>query len=77
MYKSGMATAGNFVPQHIHINIRAKGFKDRNLQLVFEDDPVMDDHWLQWAKDLLYPAAKMVYSDGKPYGVVNLEIKRN
>jgi protocatechuate 3,4-dioxygenase beta subunit len=40
---------GRTIPQHIHNNITAKGYANQNLQMVFDDDPAMNDYWRQWA----------------------------
>jgi protocatechuate 3,4-dioxygenase beta subunit len=48
-----------FVPEHIHLNIKAEGYQDRNIQMVFEDDPAMSDYWIEWAKNLNYPVVKL------------------
>ena len=35
---------GRTIPQHVHNNITAAGYKDKNLQMVFDDDPAMNDY---------------------------------
>ncbi len=42
---------GRTIPAHIHINTSLQGFRDQHLQVVFSDDPAMDAHWQQWAKE--------------------------
>lgn len=61
---------GRTIPQHIHFNISAEGFTERNFQMAFEDDPAMLlPYWKEWAKNLNYPVVKMIYSQGNAFGV--------
>ena len=45
------------IPAHVHYEISAPGFESKRFQLVFDDDPRMDAHWRQWAKDGGHPVA--------------------
>ena len=63
---------GSYVPQHIHFNINAAGFKKRNIQMVFEDDPAMTSKWMEWAKNLNFPVIKIIYSEKQPFGIKNI-----
>ncbi|WP_435353463.1 hypothetical protein [Emticicia sp. SJ17W-69] len=60
---------GRTIPQHIHFRIIAEGFAERNIQMVFEDDPAMSPYWKEWAKNLNYPIVKMIYSQENAFGV--------
>ncbi len=60
---------GRTIPQHIHFRIIAEGFSERNIQMVFEDDPAMSPYWKEWAKNLNYPVVNMIYSQGNAFGV--------
>jgi protocatechuate 3,4-dioxygenase beta subunit len=37
------------IPQHIHFQISAEGYRFRNFQMVFDDDPRMTPYWREWA----------------------------
>jgi protocatechuate 3,4-dioxygenase beta subunit len=65
---------GRFIPQHIHINCTAKGYKALNIQMAFEDDPAMQDtYWQKWAKQQNYPVVKLHYDkDDRLYGECDL-----
>jgi len=56
---------GRTIPQHIHLNITAKGYREHKLQLVFDDDPAMhDQHWIDWAVEQNNPLVHLTV-DGK------------
>jgi protocatechuate 3,4-dioxygenase beta subunit len=55
---------GRTVPAHIHLVIEAPGYRKLQLQVVFEDDPAMDDYWRKWAADEGYPILKPEKSGG-------------
>jgi protocatechuate 3,4-dioxygenase beta subunit len=58
---------GRFLPQHVHVQVTAKGYVPISLQLVFEDDPAMKDvHWQNWAKSLGFPVLKLIPLHGVP-----------
>lgn len=41
------------IPEHIHFEVSAEGYKSIQFQMVFEDDPRMDDHWRTvWAPSM-------------------------
>ncbi|HRI20468.1 MAG TPA: hypothetical protein PLA68_05920 [Panacibacter sp.] len=63
---------GKIIPQHIHLNITAGGYANRNLQMVFDDDPVMDDYWRQWATQNQYPM--LILNNATPQRVATIEI---
>ena len=50
---------GRTIPQHVHNNITAKGYAPKYLQMVFDDDPAMDDYWRKWASDNGFPILKL------------------
>ena len=39
------------IPAHVHLEVSAEGHANRKLQLVFDDDPRMNDAWRRWAAD--------------------------
>jgi protocatechuate 3,4-dioxygenase beta subunit len=63
---------GKTIPQHIHNNITAAGYKDKNLQMVFDDDPAMNDYWRQWATSNGYPILKL--NNTVPQRIATVEI---
>ncbi len=63
---------GRSIPQHIHFNISASGYKDKNIQMVFQDDPNMDTYWQKWARDADFPIVKLSYLKDKTVG--NFEV---
>jgi protocatechuate 3,4-dioxygenase beta subunit len=66
---------GRYIPQHIHINVKAAGHSHRNIQLVFSDDPSMaDEHWRKWAKELNWPVLSLKYSNGQGMGSFDLSL---
>lgn len=50
---------GRTIPQHIHNNITAAGYSPKYLQMVFDDDPDMNDYWRQWASNNGFPILKL------------------
>ena len=53
-----------YIPAHIHLDIEAEGFSDRHVQIVFADDPRMDDpYWQAWAKRGAQPIAELEWTD--------------
>ena len=50
---------GRTIPQHIHNNVTAQGYTGKNLQMVFDDDPAMNDFWRQWAATNGFPVLKL------------------
>jgi len=69
---------GRFIPQHIHINCTATGYKNLNIQMVFKDDPAMKDtYWKEWAKKQKYPVVRLHYDkDNRLYGICDLTLNR-
>ncbi len=44
------------IPAHIHIDIAASGYRKRQVQVVFADDPLLtDSYWIEWVKKLKQP----------------------
>lgn len=64
---------GRTIPQHVHNNITAKGYRDKNLQMVFDDDPAMNDFWRQWAASNGFPILKL--NNVSSQRIATLEIK--
>jgi protocatechuate 3,4-dioxygenase beta subunit len=68
---------GRLIPQHMHINITVPGYAQKNVQMVFQDDPAMNDYWQKWARDLDYPILYLNYPlKGYPTGLLNITIKK-
>jgi protocatechuate 3,4-dioxygenase beta subunit len=64
---------GRTIPQHIHNNITAKGYTSKYLQMVFDDDPVMNDYWRQWATSNGFPVLKL--NNETPQRIATVEIR--
>ncbi|MGH9866883.1 MAG: hypothetical protein ACREAA_01795 [Candidatus Polarisedimenticolia bacterium] len=48
------------IPAHIHMDISAAGHALRRAQVVFADDPLLEDpYWRKWAASLNQPVAKI------------------
>lgn len=67
---------GRFIPQHIHINVAADGCEDGIFQVVFKDDPAMDDYWVDWAKKAGFPIVTLVQTLAGPVGEVDLVLRK-
>ena len=65
---------GRLIPQHIHIVASAPGVQLYSIQVVFEDDPVMDAYWLDWAKRSHYPVVKLLTSKSGIQGELNIQL---
>ncbi len=65
---------GRTIPQHIHINTSATGYKTQAVQMVFDDDPQMsEDYWRHWATEQHYPVVTLKKEkDGFFYGVYDV-----
>jgi hypothetical protein len=63
---------GSRVPQHIHFNIQARGFKERRIQLVLKDDPAMTPHWMEWAAKMNFPVVTLDYAGNQAMGINNI-----
>lgn len=63
---------GKTIPQHVHINVSASGYNNRNMQLIFDDDPAMNPYWHDWAVKANYPI--LVLNHDTPYRSGTLEI---
>ena len=67
---------GRYIPQHIHFNVSAKGFRELKLQIAFKDDPAMKDpQWQAWAKDQKFPVVELVSVNGVATGMCNIILK--
>jgi protocatechuate 3,4-dioxygenase beta subunit len=66
---------GRYIPEHIHFEVSAAGRTPRRFQLVFRDDPRMDDYWLQWARTQDNPVADVVQRNGTRHCVVDITLK--
>ena len=50
---------GRLLPQHVHVLVNADGYAVRPAQVVFTDDPAMNEHWLDWAKKGKHPLVQL------------------
>lgn len=66
---------GKTIPQHVHINVTAKSYTSKNMQLVFDDDKVMDTYWRKWAKDNDYPVLVLDHSAPVRMGLLEIVVK--
>jgi protocatechuate 3,4-dioxygenase beta subunit len=67
-----MQYKGRTIPQHIHLNITAQGYQSKKLQMLFTDDPAMDDYWRQWAGQNKYPI--LTLNNALPEHTATIEI---
>ncbi|MEP7320179.1 MAG: hypothetical protein ABI921_15590 [Panacibacter sp.] len=63
---------GKTIPQHVHNNITVQGYAAKNLQMVFDDDPSMNDYWCKWATENGYPVLKL--NNHSPQRMATVEI---
>jgi len=42
---------GHLLPARVYLVIKAPGYPKRQLQVLFDDDPALDDYWRKWAAD--------------------------
>jgi protocatechuate 3,4-dioxygenase, beta subunit len=63
-----------FIPQHIHLDIDAAGFSDPTVQLVFDDDPRMNESWRRWAERGGNPIVKLTEQDGVLHGTARVDL---
>jgi protocatechuate 3,4-dioxygenase beta subunit len=68
---------GRLIPQHIHINITAKGYAAALFQMVFADDPAMNDYWVDWAKKANFPIVILEYAKTGVRGNKDLTMTKN
>jgi protocatechuate 3,4-dioxygenase beta subunit len=62
------------IPAHIHLDVKAPSFRERRLQAVFSDDPLLSDpYWVDWVKQLGQPM--LVLRQGQGARVTDLVIK--
>jgi protocatechuate 3,4-dioxygenase beta subunit len=55
---------GHLLPAHVQLIIKAPGYQKKQVQMLFEDDPALDDYWRKWATDEGYPALKIEKTGG-------------
>ncbi len=67
---------GRLIPGHIHVIIHAEGFQECAVQMVFEEDPAMTEHWVEWAKKSRYPIVKLEHSGTAAHGNVEINMTR-
>ena len=63
---------GRTIPQHVHNNITAQGYTAKYLQMVFDDDPAMNDYWKKWAAGNRFPLLKL--NNASPQRTATVEI---
>jgi len=52
------------IPEHIHFEVTADGFEPTRFQMIFDDDPRIDDHWRKiWAPSVKAPIVKVSRDD--------------
>ena len=64
------------IPAHIHIDASASGHPERRVQVVFSDDPLLDEpYWRHWVSSLKQPVVtpELQGQDVVAYAVVVLE----
>lgn len=67
---------GRIVPAHIHLVIKAPGYQRLQLQLVFDDDPALDEHWREWAAKDGFPILKLEKTSDKfQSGTINIVLR--
>lgn len=61
------------IPEHIHFVVTADGYYKRAFQLVFKDDPRMNQAWLEWARRNQFPVANVRQDDnGKQHATCDI-----
>lgn len=62
------------IPAHIHMDVKAPSFRERRLQAVFSDDPLLKDpYWVDWVKEQNQPV--LVLRQGEGARVTDLVIR--
>jgi len=55
-----------YIPQHIHFEVSADEFDTTRFQMVFDDDPRMDDHWRKsWAPTVKAPIVRVTHDSAE------------
>jgi protocatechuate 3,4-dioxygenase beta subunit len=65
-----------FIPAHIHVDIDAPGYVDPTVQIVFDDDPRMNEAWRAWAGRGHNPVVELTERDGVLHGETRIELER-
>ena len=65
---------GRTIPQHIHVQTSATGYKTQAVQMAFDDDLQMRDaYWRNWAKEQHFPVVTLKKEkNGLGYGVYDV-----
>lgn len=64
------------LPAHIHIDVTAAGHAGRRVQVVFADDPQLQDpYWKDWVASMNQPVVAVESRDGKASGQVVLTLR--
>jgi len=61
-YAKAVPLAGQdrHIPAHIHIDVTATNHRERRMQVVFSDDPLLEDpYWKQWVERLRQPVVSV------------------
>jgi protocatechuate 3,4-dioxygenase beta subunit len=66
------AYEGRIIPQHIHINIIAEGYTSQQLQMVFDNDPAMNEYWQEWAKRNGFPILHLEKEEPDSFGSLKI-----
>ncbi len=67
---------GSVVPAHIHLVIKAPGYQRLMLQVLFDDDPALNDTWREWAAREGYPILKFEKTSDKfQSAILNIVLK--
>jgi hypothetical protein len=67
---------GRSIPEHIHFNFSAAGYKDKNIQMIFSDDEAIDEHWATWAKELEFPMVTLDYNKKVPQASFTIRLTK-
>lgn len=64
-------------PPHIHVEVRAEGFRERITELMFSDEPSMTPETVNWAKRQGFIVADVTRAaDGTKHCVCDIEIRK-
>jgi protocatechuate 3,4-dioxygenase beta subunit len=63
------------IPAHIHIDVTASGHAERRAQVVFADDPLLEDpYWKNWVTKLEQPVISVAREGGELVAHLTLSI---
>lgn len=65
------------IPAHIHLDVKASSYRERQAQAVFSDDPLLSDpYWANWVKELDQPVLILRQGQGTRVTDLVIELKR-